>query len=45
MSDTSLVAKIILRLQDDASRGLDNARQHVNGVATLSPKATIVEAV
>lgn len=32
MTDTSLVANIILRLQDEASRGLDNARQHVSGI-------------
>lgn len=31
-NNTNLVARIILRLQDDASRGLDNARQHVGGI-------------
>jgi tape measure domain-containing protein len=32
MSGTSLVAKIILRLQDDASRGLADTRQHVSDI-------------
>ena len=31
-NNTNLVARIILRLQDEASRGLDNARQHVGGI-------------
>lgn len=32
MADTSLIAKIILRLQDDASRGLDTTRQRITGI-------------
>jgi tape measure domain-containing protein len=32
MAGTSLIAKIILRLQDEASRGLDTARQRVGGI-------------
>ena len=32
MAGGNLVASIILRLQDDASRGLDTARQRINGV-------------
>jgi len=32
MADTSLVAKIILRLQDEASRGIDTARQRIGGI-------------
>lgn len=32
MADTSLIAKIILRLQDEASQGLNNAKQRVGGI-------------
>jgi tape measure domain-containing protein len=32
MAGTSLIAKIILRLQDEASRGLDTARQRIGGI-------------
>lgn len=32
MADTNLVARIILRLQDEASRGLNTARQQVSGI-------------
>jgi tape measure domain-containing protein len=32
MSGTSLIAKIILRLQDEASRGLDTAKQRIGGI-------------
>jgi tape measure domain-containing protein len=32
MANRNLVAKIILRLQDEASRGIDTARRHVGGI-------------